>query len=160
MGAHIAAIERGFDPNLAGTLLIISSYAVIAIAERFFPWQESWLHSQGDVLTDIDLTKIVDYHREKGSMATIGLIRVDNPYLAVATVSYLLVLYVSRSPFGLALQGVRDNARRMEALGFNVTAHRIGAYAFAAVIAAMPAAKSASGRAARNESARMASLST
>ena len=38
-----------------------------------------------------------------------------------AACAYLLVLYVSRSPFGLALQGVRDNPRRMEALGFNVT---------------------------------------
>ena len=38
--------------------------------------------------------------------------------LFFATASYLVVLYVSRSSFGLALQGVRDNARRMEALGF------------------------------------------
>ena len=54
-----------------------------------------------------------------------------------AAVAYLAVIYVSRSPFGLALQGKRDNARRMAALGFNVTAHRIAAYAFAAVIAAV-----------------------
>jgi branched-chain amino acid transport system permease protein len=51
--------------------------------------------------------------------------------------SYLVVVYVSRAPFGLALQGIRDNARRMEALGFNVTAHRVAAYAFAALIAAI-----------------------
>lgn len=59
-------------------------------------------------------------------------------YLALvcATLSYLAVRYVARSPFGLALQGVRDNARRMAALGFNVTAHRIFAYTFASVIAA------------------------
>jgi branched-chain amino acid transport system permease protein len=54
-----------------------------------------------------------------------------------ATFSCLAVLYVSRSPFGMALQGVRDNPRRMEALGFNVTAHRIAAYSFASVIAAV-----------------------
>ncbi len=52
-----------------------------------------------------------------------------------AVAAYLAVVYVSRSPFGLALQGIRDNARRMAALGFNVTAHRIVAYAFAALIA-------------------------
>ncbi|MGD8429417.1 MAG: branched-chain amino acid ABC transporter permease, partial [Ectothiorhodospiraceae bacterium] len=59
-------------------------------------------------------------------------------YLALAfgVLSYAAVLYLSRSPFGLALQGIRDNPRRMEALGFNVTAHRIAAYAVAAVIAA------------------------
>jgi branched-chain amino acid transport system permease protein len=57
--------------------------------------------------------------------------------LFCVTLAYLAVIYVSRSPFGLALQGTRDNARRMAALGFNVTAHRIAAYAFAALIAAV-----------------------
>ena len=57
--------------------------------------------------------------------------------LGCAVLSYLAVVYVSRSPFGLALQGVRDNPRRMAALGFNVTAHRIWAYTFASVIAAV-----------------------
>ncbi len=54
-----------------------------------------------------------------------------------AVASYGAVLYVSRAPFGLALQGVRDNARRMAALGFSVTAHRVAAYAFASLIAAI-----------------------
>lgn len=54
-----------------------------------------------------------------------------------AVVAYLVVVYVSRSPFGLALQGIRDNPRRMAALGFNVRLHRIAAYAFASVIAAV-----------------------
>jgi branched-chain amino acid transport system permease protein len=57
--------------------------------------------------------------------------------LFCAALSYIVVLYISRAPFGLALQGVRDNPRRMEAIGYNVTAHRIAAYAFAAVIAAV-----------------------
>jgi len=57
--------------------------------------------------------------------------------LAWALAGYFAVKYVARSPFGLALQGVRDNARRMEALGFDVTAHRIAAHAFAGAIAAV-----------------------
>ena len=57
--------------------------------------------------------------------------------LFVAAVSFFAVTYLSRSPFGLALQGVRDNPRRMAALGFHVNAHRIAAYAVAAFIAAM-----------------------
>jgi branched-chain amino acid transport system permease protein len=57
--------------------------------------------------------------------------------LAMAALSYGAVVYVSRSPFGLALQGVRDNPRRMAALGFNVTAHRIAAYAFASIFASI-----------------------
>ena len=54
-----------------------------------------------------------------------------------AAAAYGAVLYVSRAPFGLALQGVRDNPRRMAALGFDVTAHRVAAYAFAGLIAAV-----------------------
>jgi branched-chain amino acid transport system permease protein len=57
--------------------------------------------------------------------------------LAVAAACYFAVLYVSRAPFGLALQAVRDNPRRMAALGFNVRAHRIAAYAFASFLAAL-----------------------
>ena len=48
-----------------------------------------------------------------------------------AVVCFLVVLYVTRSPFGMALQGIRDNPRRMAALGYNVTAHRVAAYTFA-----------------------------
>lgn len=50
-----------------------------------------------------------------------------------AAITYFSVLFLSRAPFGLALQGVRDNPRRMAALGFNVTAHRVAAYAFSAL---------------------------
>lgn len=57
--------------------------------------------------------------------------------LGCAVLSYGAVAYVARSPFGLALQGVRDGPRRMAALGYNVTAHRIAAYTFASVIAAV-----------------------
>src|SRR5215475_8110399 len=57
--------------------------------------------------------------------------------LICAALSYVAVVYVARAPFGLALQGVRDNPRRMAAIGYNVTAHRIAAYTFAALIAAV-----------------------
>ena len=54
-------------------------------------------------------------------------------YLALvcALAGYLFVVYLLRTPFGIALQGIRDNPRRMHALGFNVTAHRVAAYAVA-----------------------------
>src|SRR6476660_455134 len=57
--------------------------------------------------------------------------------LGVAALCYFAVQYLSRAPFGLALQGVRDNPRRMAALGFNVNAHRVAAYAFASFVAAL-----------------------
>jgi branched-chain amino acid transport system permease protein len=55
--------------------------------------------------------------------------------LACALAGYFLVKYLLRAPFGIALQGVRDNPRRMRALGFHVTGHRVAAYTAAGVIA-------------------------
>jgi branched-chain amino acid transport system permease protein len=57
--------------------------------------------------------------------------------LACALAGYTLVRWLVRAPFGIALQGIRDNPRRMEALGFHVTGHRLGAYAVAGLLAAV-----------------------
>src|SRR4030095_9962313 len=58
-------------------------------------------------------------------------------YLALfwALAGYAAVIWVVRAPFGIALQGIRDNPRRMATLGFHVTAHRVAAYALAGAIA-------------------------
>lgn len=40
---------------------------------------ERFLVISGDVLTDIDLSAVMDYHESKGAMATIALAHVDNP---------------------------------------------------------------------------------
>ena len=55
--------------------------------------------------------------------------------LTVATLSVFAVIYIERSPFGIGLQGVRDNARRMASLGFSVTRHRLMAHAISGLIA-------------------------
>lgn len=55
--------------------------------------------------------------------------------LLVSALAVFGVIYINRSPFGVGLQGVRDNARRMASLGFNVTAHRLLAHAIAGLIA-------------------------
>jgi len=57
--------------------------------------------------------------------------------LVLALAGYFAVKYIVRSPFGVALQGIRDNPRRMNSLGYNVTAHRVAAYAVAGFIAAV-----------------------
>ncbi len=57
--------------------------------------------------------------------------------LTVAALCYFAVLYLSRSTFGLSMQAIRDNPRRMRALGFDVNLHRIAAYAIAGFLAAL-----------------------
>jgi branched-chain amino acid transport system permease protein len=60
-------------------------------------------------------------------------------YLALfwALAGYFLIKYLLRTPFGMALQGVRENPRRMNALGFHVTGHRVAAYAVGGLLAAI-----------------------
>src|SRR3954463_12470388 len=40
---------------------------------------ETFLVISGDALCDVDLSALIDFHREKGSAVTIGLKSVDNP---------------------------------------------------------------------------------
>jgi branched-chain amino acid transport system permease protein len=55
--------------------------------------------------------------------------------LVVSAVVVMGVIYISRSTFGLSLQGIRDNERRMASLGFHVTAHRLVAHGISGLIA-------------------------
>lgn len=55
--------------------------------------------------------------------------------LVVSVLAYLGLRYASRTAFGLALQGVRDDPERMSALGYNVRLHRTLGFALAAPVA-------------------------
>lgn len=57
--------------------------------------------------------------------------------LGVAIVVYLLIRYVVRTPFGISLQGVRDEPVRMASLGYTVPVHRTLAFGFAAFLASL-----------------------
>lgn len=57
--------------------------------------------------------------------------------LLVAVFVYLLIRFIVRTPFGIALQGVRDEPLRMGSLGYNVALHRALAFAFGAFIASL-----------------------
>ena len=57
--------------------------------------------------------------------------------LAAALAGYFLVKHLVRAPFGVALQGIRDNPRRMASLGYHVTAHRVAAYAVSGLLASV-----------------------
>jgi branched-chain amino acid transport system permease protein len=55
--------------------------------------------------------------------------------LVASVLVFLALRGISRTAFGLSLQGLRDEPSRMRALGFNVTLHRTLAFGLAALIA-------------------------
>jgi branched-chain amino acid transport system permease protein len=57
--------------------------------------------------------------------------------LVAAAAVYVLIRYVVRTPFGVALQGVRDDTVRMRAVGYHVGLHRMLAFGFAAFVASI-----------------------
>lgn len=59
-------------------------------------------------------------------------------YLALGTalVVYVVMRYLTRTPFGLTLQGQRDDPVRMASLGYNAPLHRTLAFTFAGLVAA------------------------
>ncbi len=57
--------------------------------------------------------------------------------LITAVFVYLLMRYFVRTPFGIGLQGVRDEPLRMGSLGYNVALHRALAFTFGAFIASL-----------------------
>jgi branched-chain amino acid transport system permease protein len=57
--------------------------------------------------------------------------------LVVALVVYALLRYLARTPFGLTLQGIRDDPVRMSSLGYNVGLHRALAFGLMSAVAAL-----------------------
>jgi branched-chain amino acid transport system permease protein len=57
--------------------------------------------------------------------------------LGASALAFLAVRYLARTPFGLALQGTRDDPMRMRALGYDITLHRVLAFGVGALIAAV-----------------------
>lgn len=55
--------------------------------------------------------------------------------LALSVLAYIGFRMIARTPFGLALQGVRDDPVRMASLGFNVQLHRTLAFTLAGFVA-------------------------
>ena len=79
-------------------------------------------------------------------LATLDLSSPDLMYVLVAitfVVAALAVWGVARSPYGRALIGVRENERRMRALGYDTARLRLSAFVLAGTIAGIAGALSA-----------------
>ena len=152
-GGTSKALHLGWDPTLAIVLAIVLTTALGlllgAVAAR----------SAGIYFLMITLTYsvIVTYFLGQVTVVSgfsgIGGIGLYTPgwignilthpnrlyYLAlgVAAFAYLLIRYIVRTPFGIVLQGIRDEPVRMASLGYNVALHRTLAFGFAAFLASL-----------------------
>ena len=142
----LAVVGRGADRDRHRRRLRNADGRALVAHRRHLYDHDHARDRRGVLLSDpaelADLQRLCRFHhhpRAASPSASTGKHPVPLYYLILffAALSYIVVVYISRTPFGLALQGVRDNPRRMEAIGYNVTAHRIAAYAFAALIASI-----------------------
>ena len=69
--SHGVSIRYSVEESPAGTA------GSVKLAEEAL--DETFLVISGDALCDIDLAELVRFHREKGALATIGLVSVPNP---------------------------------------------------------------------------------
>ena len=107
-------------------LMITLAFGVIVF---YFVAQVTQISGHGGV-NNVEVPSIVG--TQTGDPASLYYIS-----LAVAAVAFLAVLYLGRTPFGLTMQGIRDDPTRMRALGYNVALHRTLAFAAAGLIAAV-----------------------
>ncbi|MDQ6692492.1 MAG: branched-chain amino acid ABC transporter permease, partial [Candidatus Dormibacteraeota bacterium] len=63
--------------------------------------------------------------------------------LGVTVICFVLLEILVRSPFGKTLEGIRENERRMQALGFPTFRYRLAAFVIGAAIAGMAGALAA-----------------
>jgi branched-chain amino acid transport system permease protein len=107
-------------------LMITLTFSVIA---TLFPGQVTSLSGFGGIsgIPAPGFIGNVDHHPD----------RLYYLALVLALLVYALLRYIARTPFGLTLQGIRDDPVRMSSLGYNVTLHRTLAFGFASFIAAI-----------------------
>jgi len=55
LGGTTVLMQRGVDPSLAIAPFLALGALFLAVAERLVPWHRSWLHSHGDLRTDVGL---------------------------------------------------------------------------------------------------------
>jgi mannose-1-phosphate guanylyltransferase/phosphomannomutase len=69
----------GVDIKYITPTVDLGTAGAVAYAMRGSPDKDTHLVISGDVLTDIDLGKAIEFHKKRKSMATIVLTRVENP---------------------------------------------------------------------------------
>jgi branched-chain amino acid transport system permease protein len=118
----------GFIASRSEGIYFLMLTLAFSVLVYYFFSQVTQLSGFGGV-NNVDLPGLVgDPGSEPAKLYILGIV--------VCLALYLWMRYVARTPFGLSLQGLRDEPARMRALGFDVRLHRTLAFTFAALIAA------------------------
>jgi branched-chain amino acid transport system permease protein len=152
-GGESKGLTLGWDPTLSLILALVLTTAIGlafgAVAARSFGIYFLMLTLTYGVIANYFFGQVTQF----GGFSPIAGINQYTPgfvgdivghpdklyYIALGTslAVYTLIRYVVRTPFGLSLQGVRDDPVRMSSLGFFVPMHRTLAFTFASFVAAV-----------------------
>lgn len=152
-GGETKGLTLGWDPTLSLVLAIVGTTAIGlifgAVASRSLGIYFLMLTLTYGVIANYFFGQVTQF----GGFSPIAGISQYTPgfvgdllghpdklyYIALGTALavYVLIRYVVKTPFGLSLQGIRDDPVRMASLGYNVPLHRAIAFGFAAFIASL-----------------------
>jgi len=152
-GGESKGLTLGWDPTLAIVLALVITTAIGvtfgAIAARSFGIYFLMLTLTYGVIANYFFGQVTQFGGfspiagvDQYTPGCVGEI-VGHPdklyYIAfgAALTVYVAIRYLIRTPFGLSLQGVRDDPARMSSLGYNVPLHRALAFGFASLVAAL-----------------------
>jgi branched-chain amino acid transport system permease protein len=152
-GGQSKGLTLGWDPTLALVLAVLITTAIGvafgAVAARSFGIYFLMLTLTYGVIANYFFGQVTQFGGfspiagvDQYTPGFIGDI-VGHPdklyYIAfgVALAVYGAIRYLIRTPFGLSLQGVRDDPVRMSSLGFNVPLHRALAFGLASFFASL-----------------------
>jgi len=152
-GGETKGLTLGWDPTLALVLAIVITTAIGlifgAVAARSVGIYFLMLTLTFGVIANLffgSVTKLGGFSPIAGidryTPGFVGDVVNDRQrlyYIALicALVAYALIRYLVRTPFGLSLQGIRDEPLRMASLGYTVPLHRMLAFTFAGLLAAV-----------------------
>jgi branched-chain amino acid transport system permease protein len=150
-GGESKGLALGWDPTLSVVLAlaitILVAFVFGAIASRSYGIYFLMLTLTFGVIGNLffgSVTKLGGFSPIAGIDSNapdwIGDIVTDRDrlyYIALgcALIGYVLIRYLVRTPFGLSLQGIRDEPVRMASLGYTVPLHRMLAFSFAGLLA-------------------------
>jgi branched-chain amino acid transport system permease protein len=152
-GGETKGLVLGWDPTVALVLAIVITTAIGlvlgAVASRSFGIYFLMLTLTFGVIANYFFGQVT----KLGGFSPIAGISQYTPpfvgdilghpdklyYIALGTslFVYVVMRYLVRTPFGLSLQGLRDEPVRLSSLGYNVPLHRTLAFGFAAFVASL-----------------------